>query len=186
MYLLRWYWWRINAWSEISAMGAALLVTLLIEGGFKLNVESPDGFVISMLITVLLTTVVWVSVTFVTSPEPDEVLSSFYQRVRPEGPGWRPVALRLGHEGSTLASLLPAALNWLCGVVFVYYSLFAVGKLIFKEWLQGGIFLGVSVIAWVILLRTFSGFGSNDAQNSQSSQVTAETGSTRSNSTTTQ
>src|SRR5438552_9634381 len=88
--ILRWYWWRINAWSEISAMIASFAVSLL---GFaylkpRFAANDPNATATIMLVTVACSTVVWLAVTLMTRPEPDAVLEAFYRRVRPRGPGW--------------------------------------------------------------------------------------------------
>src|SRR5687767_7175800 len=96
--ILRWYWWRINAWSEISAMIASFVVSVtmitLIKGRFPAGDLRADAWV--MLVTVAVSTIVWLSVTFLTKPEPDAVLDAFYRRVRPGGRGWAAVSHRLG------------------------------------------------------------------------------------------
>src|SRR5256714_922851 len=87
--ILRWYWWRINAWSEISAMIASLVVSVtaiaLIKGRLPDGDLRADAWV--MLVTVAVSTVVWLGVTFATKPEPDRVLEAFYRRVGPGGAG---------------------------------------------------------------------------------------------------
>ena len=99
VFILRWYWWRINAWSEISAMVASLVVSILafiyIKPMFAAN--DPNAIAVIMLVTVACSTVVWVVVTMLTPPETDATLESFYQRVRPGGPGWVTVSTRLGY-----------------------------------------------------------------------------------------
>jgi solute:Na+ symporter, SSS family len=92
---LRWLWWRVNAWSEISAMTASFITSLvLIQSGYTITDLSRPTYGITMLITVLVTTAVWLGVTFATKPESDETLNRFYRRVRPAGPGRPPVAPR--------------------------------------------------------------------------------------------
>ena len=97
VFILRWYWWRVNAWSEISAMVASFVTSLILaRNGYNLDDLSKPAYAITMLITVGVTTVVWLGVTFATQPESDATLERFYRRVRPGGPGWRQVATRLG------------------------------------------------------------------------------------------
>src|SRR2546427_6522586 len=86
--LLRWFWWRINASSEVSAMAVAAAVSLYLQLVLKWDSDRPRDFAYIMLITVTLTTVAWLAVTWMTAPEPDETLRNFYRRVRPHGPGW--------------------------------------------------------------------------------------------------
>src|ERR1019366_4290762 len=81
--LLRWYWWRINAWSEVSAMISAFVVSLALQLGFRMNTDQPRDFAWVMIITVSVTTMVWLAATFLTPPEPREGLVAFYRRTRP-------------------------------------------------------------------------------------------------------
>lgn len=130
VYILRWYWWRINAWSEVAAMASALIVSL---GLRQLNIfdsSTPKGFAQQILITVGVTTVVWLVATFVTAPEPMTKLSTFYRSVQPAGKGWRPVAQAAGLAERT-GEILPNLLNWLLGITLVYSTLFAIGEIIF-------------------------------------------------------
>ena len=91
VYLLRWYWWRINAWSEISAMTVALICALYVN----LAPFTGPEFIIfakSTMFTTLVTTIAWVIVTFLTKPEPDNILLKFYRHVRPHAAGWNRIA----------------------------------------------------------------------------------------------
>src|SRR5204862_2571377 len=92
VYLLRWYWWRINAWSEVSAMSAAALTTVVLRLGVKFTGSDGIVFAKSISLTVLVTSVVWLVVTFLTAPEPDQKLLVFYRRVQPATAGWKQVA----------------------------------------------------------------------------------------------
>src|SRR5260221_11548908 len=94
--LLRWFWWRINAWSEVSAMAVAAAVSLFLQLALKWDGDQPRDFAYIMLVTVALTTVAWLTVTWLTAPEPPATLQAFYMRVRPHGPGWAPVAVSTG------------------------------------------------------------------------------------------
>jgi solute:Na+ symporter, SSS family len=155
--ILRWYWWRINAWSEISAMIASFVVSLIaiitVKSRFADNDLRGDAWV--MLITVAVSTIVWLAVTFLTAPEPDSTLNAFYERVRPGGPGWRRVSDRLGYGGESIPGGALAWTNWLAGIIAVYASLFGVGKLIFGEYLTGTIMLIVAVLAFLWIARAF-------------------------------
>src|SRR5437762_8389458 len=113
--ILRWYWWRINAWSEISAMIASFVISLL---GFALIVprfrpNDPNAIAVVMLVTVACSTVVWLVVTMMTAPEPDRILQSFYRRVRPGGPGWARVSQRLGYGREPIPGGALAWTNWI-------------------------------------------------------------------------
>jgi len=155
--ILRWYWWRINAWSEISAMVASFVVSLTAIFTVKTRFADSDlrGDAWVMLITVAVSTIVWVAVTFLTAPEPDSTLNAFYERVRPGGPGWRRVSDRLGYGGESIPGGALAWTNWLAGIVAVYASLFGVGKLIFGQYVTGAIMLVIAVLAFLWIARAF-------------------------------
>ena len=153
--ILRWYWWRINAWSEISAMATSFVVSIAAmewaKGRFPAGDLRADAWV--MLITVAVSTVVWVGVTFATAPEPDAVLQAFYLRVRPGGAGWARVsgALGLGREPIPGGAL--AWTNWIAGIVAVYSALFGIGKLVFGHTPAGVALLAVSAAAFAVIAR---------------------------------
>ena len=155
--ILRWYWWRINAWSEISAMIASFVVSLtaiiFVKSRFADGDLRGDAWV--MLITVAVSTIVWLAVTFLTAPEPDSTLNAFYERVRPGGPGWRRISERLGYGGESIPGGALAWTNWLAGIIAVYASLFGVGKLIFGEMLTGTVMLIVALLAFLWIARAF-------------------------------
>lgn len=155
--LLRWFWWRINAWSEVSAMIAAAIVSIYLQLVVKWNSDEPRQFAYLMLVTVGATTVVWVVTTFITSPEPTEKLIAFYNRVRPEGPGWNRIAALAGHAAAHAQGRLSLQfVNWILGCILIYGTLFGIGKLIFKEWIAGALFLLVAIIAGMLITRNLS------------------------------
>ena len=90
VYILRWFWWRINAWSEVSAMAASFVVSIFLQLGLGLRSDDPREFAWIVLITVAVSTVVWLAVTWLTPPEPQEILLAFYRRVRPSAALWGP------------------------------------------------------------------------------------------------
>lgn len=157
VYILRWYWWRINAWSEISAMVASMAAALTLQFGFGLSESDPVQFAWLMLITVAVSTVVWVSVTYLTSPTPDHTLLAFYHRVRPGGPGWRRVAAAAGYPGEGIDGGALNWTNWLAGIVAVYGTLFGTGRILFGEIIEGVLFLALAVLAFVWIARSLSG-----------------------------
>jgi solute:Na+ symporter, SSS family len=158
VYLLRWYWWRINAWSEISAMMTALFVTMMLRWEwFWYWVLHRQGlfygpstvvFAKTALTTTLATTLVWVLVTLLTRPEPDSVLVSFYRKVHPQATGWRPVAALAPEVGET-HDLARNLWCWILGCVIVYSTLFGVGKILLRHWELGTLLLALmAVCAW--------------------------------------
>jgi Na+/proline symporter len=155
--LLRWFWWRINAWSEVSAIICADIFSIFLQAVLKWDSDRPLDFAYLMLVTVGITTLVWVVVTLITKPEPVETLVAFYRRVRPEGPGWTDVAARAELSASHAQGRLSLQfLNWILGVALIYGTLFGIGKLIFKEWVAGFAFLLVAIVAGILISRNLS------------------------------
>jgi len=154
VYILRWYWWRISAWSEISSMAAALVtfVALTVLGVFD-PTDTLEGAYL-MLVTTLITTIVWVVVTMFTRPTPDETLDAFYTRVRPGGRGWRHVAQRLGYGDEPIAGGALSWINWVAGVVSVYATLFGVGRLLFGSWGIGLLWLAIAAVCFWWISRS--------------------------------
>jgi len=122
--ILRWYWWRVNAWSEIAAMIAAA------AGYTALKLWTPLVFPYTLLAVVAWTTVCWLTVTLLTAPESEAHLVTFYRRVRPDGPGWSRIAMLAG--GPPPAPLGGLFMDWMAGVVLVYATLFGLGSLLFS------------------------------------------------------
>ncbi len=158
VYLLRWYWWRINAWSEISAMGTALVValTLMWKGLWLQLLHRPEPFAGSgpvvfaktAITTTVVTTLVWIVVTLVTGPEPEAILLSFYRKVRPHVGGWKPVAA-LAPEVPQTRDLGRNLWCWVLGCVMTYSALFGVGKLLLGHWALGILLVAVTTgSAW--------------------------------------
>ncbi len=149
VYLLRWYWWRINAWSEVAAMTGAFAFSLGLQFGAGLNVDDPRDFAWLILLTSTGTTVVWVGVTFLTPAEPLDHLRHFCDKVRPGGAGWRRVT---GAAASAEGPGLRGLLQWAVGCVVVYLGLFGIGALVLGEPLRGSVFLGVATLltAWIL------------------------------------
>jgi solute:Na+ symporter, SSS family len=158
VYMLRWFWWRINAWSEIVAMATSLLVSAAFEWkGLWLRLVgrtaafSGSGTVVfakTALVTTVVTTVVWVAVTLLTRPEPENILQSFYRKVRPQVTGWRPVAA-LAPEMEETHGAGRDLWRWALGCGMVYSALFGVGKLLLQERRLGMVLVLVAgICAW--------------------------------------
>ena len=153
--LLRWFWWRINAWSEVSAMATAAVVSLYLQIALGWDGDRPRDFAWLMIVTVSITTIVWLAVTWLTKPESDETLRAFFLRVRPHGPGWKPVAASAGPV-SIPGSLRVELLQALLGCVFVYSALFGVGELLLRSIALGCALLILSALAAAAIARTLS------------------------------
>jgi Na+/proline symporter len=144
--ILRWWWWRINAWSEISAMIAPLIIYPIAR--YWMGLHSP----ITLYPTVLGTTIVWLTVTYLTKPEPVEHLKAFYRKTHPGGLGWRYIENMLpdvkGDRGFGHMFM-----DWILGIVLVYSFLFGLGDILFTEYLRGTIILLIGILAgWFIYM----------------------------------
>ncbi len=148
VYILRWYWWRVSAWSEISAMSAALLTFSALTAFGVFDPTDPLEGAWLMLATTAVTTAAWLGITWLTPPTDDATLLAFYRRVRPGGPGWRRIAERAGFGREPIAGGSLSWVNWIAGVTSVYATLFGVGRLIFGPRAQAIIYLGVAIIAF--------------------------------------
>jgi len=146
VYLLRWYWWRINAWSEVSAMVAALVISLAAQAA-GLGTDEPRDFARLLLLTTACTTVAWLAVTFLTAPEPHDRLREFYRRVRPGGPGWRAVV----PDSASDARLGAGLGQWLVGCAVVYLGLFGIGGIVLGRPVAGGVAVvaAAALAAWL-------------------------------------
>jgi hypothetical protein len=158
--LLRWYWWRINAWSEVSAMISAFVCSLTLQKAFHLDSDKPVDFAWLMIVTVAVTTVVWLAVTFLTAPEEQSVLLAFYRRTRPSAGGWGPIA-KLAPEVRPAKDGLSNLLDWAAGCMLIYGVLFGVGKLLLHEMMPGMILLtmgiaGMAILYWDLSRRGWS------------------------------
>lgn len=155
--ILRWYWWRINIWSEISATLAPIIgfsiakyviAPMYVLGDSNIFIEN-EGI---LLVTTLFTTIVWLIVTFLTKPTDKEKLLSFYNKVKPDG-AWNPIKqlTNFKEEKSNLPYLVVC---WITSVWMTYSILFFIGKLIFKEW-DSVMIWGMSSLISLILFRIF-------------------------------
>lgn len=152
VFLLRWYWWRINAWSELAAMVVSFLVAVWFQ-----FVHVPVGLPeldpsLQLVLGVLVTTVGWLTVTFLTVPADDETLRSFHADIRPLGPGWRGAGLGLEPPEEGEGELTAAFLAWFLGCLVIYAALFGTGYLLYGETAPGLVFIAVAgAAAWWLL-----------------------------------
>jgi Na+/proline symporter/dTDP-glucose pyrophosphorylase len=158
IYLLRWFWWRINAWSEIAAMASSFVVSIGFFIAQRLGAAIDANTV--LLVTIAVTTASWVAATYLTEPTNAATLERFYARVRPPGPGWRSV-----RERATLPtspdSLADSLLGWVLGCTFVYAALFGSGSFLYGRRAQGAVWLVLFVASGIglvgLLPRLWSG-----------------------------
>jgi len=133
IYLLRWFWWRINAWSEIAVMASAPAFAV----GFFLAGKAghPVEVYYALPTTVLGTTLIWLVVTYLTKPTDQDRLIAFYKKVRPAGPGWRAIRAAAGGQGSP-DRLSLGLLGWTLGCVLIYSALFGFGSFLYGRTAQ--------------------------------------------------
>ncbi len=145
--ILRWYWWRVNAWAEIAAMFAPFVATAFFA---YQGIDFPDAF----LMTIGFTTVVWLVVMYMTPPTNEDTLQHFYNTVEPDG-AWskfRDNKAQIAYEGSN--RILNLIICWLSGITMTYGILFFIGKVILQEWQEAGIWAVVALIG-LFILRIF-------------------------------
>ena len=164
VFMLRWFWWRINAWSEISSMVGSLVFFLAYDnivmsavGAEALKTGEiswwgidPALSEVKMLVVALSTIVLWLFVTFVTRPESDEILDAFYRQVRPGGPFWKPVAERnpdVIADKDVGISIVAA----LCATGIVYSTLPCIGNIIFQHYGQA-LGCGLAALAFTTIV----------------------------------
>jgi Na+/proline symporter len=150
LYLLRWFWWRINAWSEIVAMivSFAVATTFFVLQKRGMAIESTTV----LLSTVAITSVAWIAATLFTTPTDRSVLIGFYRQVRPSGPGWRDIR-REAAVSAKPDSLANAALGWVLGCLFVYSALFGTGSLLYGRTGTGLFWVFWFIVSGVWLLK---------------------------------
>ncbi len=149
--ILRWYWWRINAWSEISAMIAPFIAFGYVK--FFTNIKFPE----SLYMIVSFTTIVWIVITFITNPTDFETLKKFFVKVHPGGL-WKPISQRVPDVEQD-KGLISLAFDWIAGIVLIYSSLFGIGKLIFNEYYQALLFLILALVSGLFLFSHISKYG---------------------------
>ncbi|MCD4680761.1 MAG: Na+:solute symporter [Bacteroidales bacterium] len=150
--IFRWFWWRINAWSEIAAMIAPYLVYPILVYRYDMPFET------SLLIIVAWSTFVWLIVTFLTRPTDEAKLISFYKKIHPGGNGWKHIASK-APDVKVDTGYLQLFINWLAGSTMVMFFLFGIGKIIFAEYLTGSIFIVIAIIASAIIYFNMSRIG---------------------------
>lgn len=166
IFILRWFWWRINAWTEISAMFASGILSILLKatslGAFFFAPETgllPEWGEIPFVM--IITTIIWVVVTFATQPESNEVLRSFYKKIQPGGPGWSKVVDEAKEENVEIDeggkwSVPQGILAMLLGVVLIYTIMFATGHWIYGHTTSAIILTGVATVAGYLLIKAWN------------------------------
>ena len=158
IFLLRWYWWRINAWSEIAAMLVSFLIAAYLHLGHARLGFAPIDPALALVIGVGVTTVTWLAVTFLTPPTDRAVLQSFYDRIRPTPAGWRR-AVDTGGRKDAGGDVAAAFLAWFLGCVAVYAALFATGYLLYGRLELGLLCAAIAVASAYALGRVIPKVG---------------------------
>lgn len=172
IFILRWFWWRINAWSEISAMFASGILSILIATtslkGFLFDTENglmPDWAELPFIM--IVTTIIWVTATFVTQPESKDVLRSFYRKIQPGGPGWSKV---VGDAKTDDVEIVTTTEKWsvpsgivamLLGVCLIYSLMFATGYWIYGRTTAAFILSGVALVSGLLLIKAWGKMKNN-------------------------
>jgi len=154
LFLLRWFWWRINAYSEIAAMVVSFALAIYFEMFYSGGLESWER----MCLAVLITTVCWVGATFLTRPTDINTLQDFFQRIRPHKFGWSPVVQKLKKDGKELPiikdqSFTNELLMLFLGCIMIYCLLFGVGYVIYGNTMLGSVCVLVSFLSGFFLTR---------------------------------
>ena len=171
IFILRWFWWRINSWSEISAMVVSGIVSLMFAsesiGNYLFGGEGLMPGWAKFPMIVLITTIIWLIVTFITQPETKEVLQGFYKRTQPGGPGWRKVLSEAEKSNIDIVdnkeawSVPSGIIAMLVGCAFIYSIMFATGKFIYGEYSKAFMLLGVALISGITLIKLWKKIKAN-------------------------
>lgn len=146
--IMRWFWWRINAWSEISAMITPFVLLPILK---FYNIEFPN----TLFILVPVTTLTWLVVTFLTKPTDEKVLINFYKKVYPGGKLWKAISDKVP-ETVTNQNFTAMLTSWIAGVVLVYSSLFGIGKIILGMYSDSIVYFALIVISLFVIVKNFS------------------------------
>ena len=168
IFILRWFWWRINAWSEIAAMICSGIISVLFEFSPIGDLIFNENFIqpyFKFPLVVLITTFVWVTVTFMTKPDDDETLIKFYEKTNPGGPGWKRIKniSKLRSKSEEKEWIIPRGiLCMILGCFAIYSALFSTGYFIYGELSNGFIFLISTIIFSFILFKISKKILSNE------------------------
>jgi solute:Na+ symporter, SSS family len=159
LYLVRWFWWRVNAWCEVVAMLSSFLISVLFIVLEKQGVYATSS-ALRLVLTIAATTVCWVLAAYLAPQTDQATLIEFYRKVRPAGPGWAPVRQAAGLSASELAQTgdsIPLALvGWVAGSMTIWSSLFTVGNILYGRTGQALALGAVFVVSGLVLLRVIN------------------------------
>ncbi len=171
VYILRWFWWRINAWSEITVMFAAAIISLVLSfsslGGYFFGYANELGEPVEGLFApwfrlpfiVIITSIIWIVSTFLTKPESKEVLQSFYKKTQPGGPGWTKIIDQAKSDGIEIVddkegwSVPSGIIAMLLGCTLIYSAMFATGYWIYGETTLALSLTALTIVSGVLLIK---------------------------------
>ena len=167
LYLLRWFWWRINAWCEVVAMISSFgisLVLLVLKKQYHADFSTHGA----LLITIAVTTVCWLLTAFLGPQTDRQTLISFYKKVRPFGPGWKPIREAAGiseqEAGATRENIPLALVGWSSGCAVIWSALFAVGNFLYGRMAAAGLLLAVFIVCGIVLVGVVNKLWRGDTQ----------------------
>lgn len=165
IYLLRWFWWRINAWTEVVAMIQATIVAVILVFFVEdetISTTVLDGFTVKLLLSVFITTITWLATTLLTKPEKMSTLLRFYKLTKPGGPGWKKIVRAAREKGEDIDEdgekgwEMPVQLLMVfIGCVVIYSALFSIGNFVYGKELYGLILLAFSLAGTFLLFKLF-------------------------------
>lgn len=155
LYLLRWFWWRINAWSEVAAMVSSFVVSIVLfilnKNGIQFSTH------VALIITIIFTSISWIVTAFLAPQTDEKVLIEFYKKVKPFGPGWKYIKEKSGVTFSASEiekeNIPLSLLGWISGTITIWSSLFTIGSFLYGRTEMGFLLLGVFLISGFVLLN---------------------------------
>jgi SSS family solute:Na+ symporter len=158
LYLVRWFWWRVNAWCEVNAMVSSFVFSILLLVLRKFGIFIPTHY--ALILTVLVTTISWILTAYLGPQTDREKLIAFYKKVRPFGPGWKKIRQEAGiseAEAKATCESFPVALvGWVSGSLTIWSALFAVGNVLYGRWVYAIALFAVFLASGFVLLNIMS------------------------------
>ncbi len=155
LYLLRWFWWRINAWAEVAAMVSSFAISIVLLILNKNGIEFSTH--ISLIITIAFTTICWVTTSYISPQTDKQTLIEFYKKVRPFGPGWKAIKIEAGFTDNELEesknNIPLGLLGWVSGCTMIWSALFTVGNFLYGRLELAFMLLTVFAISTFILVK---------------------------------
>ena len=164
IFILRWFWYRVNVYSELTAMIVSFLVAIMFEFIIPNNFSVEE----KLIIGVTITTISWLIVTLITPPSSIETLQNFYKKIQPGGPGWKKVIEESEAKGINITGKkekwdVPSGiLCMLFGSISVYSILFGIGYLLYSKTTTGIIFMLISVVSVIVLMKFWKRLSTED------------------------